>query len=279
MSVFKLGLVASWCLPITDQSSRVVTRITRKRWDDALRSWYHLNKFLRSFSRQSRTRLTSLPFLFLRKQRAFAAPLALTSNQTCHLSRKKTKENPMDLILEVADHFVLDDLYAKLVPAAAFLPPPTINGTTWEYSTWQHIVSYLPHPPFPYEVYRSYPEQFLVPASAWPQDYIPRQCLSLIATTLLGVHLLYFLFSTFSYYFVFDHAMMRHPRFLKNQVRQEITMSLQSFPVMMLLTLPWFEGEVLGYSKLYNDIDEHGWAWFFLSIPAYVCFSNCSLRF
>lgn len=64
--------------------------------------------------------------------------------------------------------------------------------------------------------------------------------------------------------------MMKHPRFLKGQVRKEIAMSLRSFPVMMLLTLPWFEAEVLGYSKLYDDIDEYGWTWFFLSIPLYV---------
>ena len=181
-----------------------------------------------------------------------------------------TKKKQMDFVLEVADHLVLDNLYAKLVPASAFLPPLAINGTVLEHSTWQHLVSHLPHPPFAYEVYRSHPERFLASVSAWPRDYIPRQCLSLVATTLLGVHLLYFLFSTFSYYFVFDHAMMKHPRFLKNQVQQEIVMSLQSFPLMMLLTLPWFEGEVLGYSKLYDDIDEHGWAWFFLSIPVCV---------
>lgn len=182
----------------------------------------------------------------------------------------------MDFILEVADHFVLDNLYAKLVPAAAFLPPPTINGTVWEHSAWQRLVSHLPHPLLPYGAYRSYPEQFFASVSAWPRDYIPRQCLSLIATTLVGVHVLYFLFSTFSYYLVFDHAMMKHPRFLKNQVRQEIMMSLKSFPVMMLLTLPWFEGEVLGYSKLYGNIDEYGWVWFFLSIPMYVHFSRSS---
>ena len=70
--------------------------------------------------------------------------------------------------------------------------------------------------------------------------------------------------------------MMKHPRFLKNQVRQEIVMSLQSFPVMMLLTLPWFEAEVLGYTKLYENIDEYGWAWFFLSVPACV---HCSFFF
>ena len=176
----------------------------------------------------------------------------------------------MDLILQVADHFVLDNLYAKLLPAAAFLSPPSINGTAWKHSTWQQLVSYLPHPPIPYEAHRGHARQFLSPVSAWPREYIPRQCLSLILTTLVGVHLLYFLFSTFSYYLIFDHAMMKHPRFLKNQVRQEIMMSLRSFPVMMLLTLPWFEGEVLGYSKLYNNFGEYGWTWFFLSIPTYV---------
>lgn len=185
----------------------------------------------------------------------------------------------MDFVLEVADHFALDDLYAKLVPVAAFLPPPTINGTVLEHSAWQQLISLLPHPPFSYDVYRSYPEQFFAPVSAWPRDYIPRQCLSLIITTLIGVHLLYFLFSSFSYYFVFDHAMMRHPRFRKNQIRQEIAMSLRGFPVMMILTLPWFEGEVLGYSKLYERIDEYGWMWFFLSIPTYVHFFGFSRFF
>jgi len=215
---------------------------------------------------------------FPHEQRVFQLPSSISPRTP---SEKSTLQK-MDFILDVADHFALDDLYAKLVPVAAFLPPPTVNGTTWEHSTWQQLVSYLPHPPFPYEVYRTYPEQFLTtPISAWPRDYIPRQCLSLIVATLVGVHLLYFVFSTFSYYFVFDHEMMKHPRFLKNQVRQEIVMSLQSFPVMMLLTLPWFEAEVLGYTKLYENIDEYGWAWFFLSVPACVHFfgsSRLSLR-
>ena len=197
------------------------------------------------------------------------------------LPSRNRHQKAMDFVLEIADHFALDNLYAKLVPVAAFLPPPTINGTTWEHSTWQQLVSHLPHPPFPYEVYRTYPEQFLAPVSAWPRDYVPRQCLSLIITTLVGVHLLYFLFSTFSYYFIFDHDMMKHPRFLKNQVRQEIVMSLRSFPGMMLLTLPWFEAEVLGYTKVYDNVDEYGWTWFFLSIPVYVPiqFHELFLRF
>jgi lathosterol oxidase len=83
----------------------------------------------------------------------------------------------------------------------------------------------------------------------------------------MGVLLLYFGFCGFSYYFVFNHEMMQHPRFLKNQVRQEIVCSMQSAPLMILLTLPWFEGEVLGYSKLYANVDDYGWGYLLFSIP------------
>ena len=33
---------------------------------------------------------------------------------------------------------------------------------------------------------------------------------------------MYFSVGTFAYYAIFDHRMKMHPRFLKNQVRQEI---------------------------------------------------------
>lgn len=49
--------------------------------------------------------------------------------------------------------------------------------------------------------------------------------------------------------------MMKHPRFLKNQVRQEIEMSLKGFWVLDLLTLPWFLGEVRGFSKMYEGVE------------------------
>ncbi|GAW00772.1 C5-sterol desaturase [Lentinula edodes] len=50
--------------------------------------------------------------------------------------------------------------------------------------------------------------------------------------------------------------MMLHPRFLPNQVRKEIQTSLKAFPLMTLLTLPWFLGEVRGWSKLYTNVDD-----------------------
>ena len=63
---------------------------------------------------------------------------------------------------------------------------------------------------------------------------------------------------------------MRHPRFLKNQIRYEIQSSLKSFPATTLLMLPWFQAEVMGYSRLYDDVSEYGWLYFAFSIPLYV---------
>lgn len=55
---------------------------------------------------------------------------------------------------------------------------------------------------------------YIYPAT-WPEDDIFRQTISLLIVTNLGAYILYFLFSTLNYYFVFDHALMKHPQFLK----------------------------------------------------------------
>lgn len=181
----------------------------------------------------------------------------------------------MDLILEVCDHLFLDRVWASLVPVSAFASSAqtfqTLNSSTilpalGSSSTWTHFVSKLPHPPLPLEemktVYASAP---LV--SAWPRDYVPRQILSILTLTYIGIHVLYFLFAWLSYRFIFNHEMMKHPRFLKNQVKLEIRASLKAFPGMILLTLPWFQGEVMGYSRLYDDVEEYGWGFLIASVP------------
>ena len=189
----------------------------------------------------------------------------------------------MDLVLDILDEYALDKLYAHLVPASAFaslnashsaalassnasFALPFIHSGPAS-SAWSHLVSYLPHPPLPQELLLSPPQSTSLPfASAWPRDYIPRQILSLSVLTMLGIHLLYFVFATLSYYFIFNHEMMKHPRFLKNQVRQEIICSVKAFPGMMAMTMPWFMGEVRGYSMLYDNVEDYGWGYFALSI-------------
>jgi len=110
--------------------------------------------------------------------------------------------------------------------------------------------------------------------SAWPREYIPRQLLSLIVLTIIGIMLLYFIFATASFYYIFNHDMMRHPRFLKNQIRLEIECSMRAFPAITLLTVPWFMAEVHSYSKLYDDVSDFGWAYLVLSVPLYLLFTD-----
>jgi lathosterol oxidase len=152
----------------------------------------------------------------------------------------------MDFVLEYADHYVLDNVWAKLIPTPDFATDVPFSSSALNQSFLSTASKSI---------------------SAWPRDYVPRQIVSLTILTLLGANALYFLFASLSYKFIFNHEMMRHPRFLKNQVRQEIMCSLWAFPGMTILTLPWFLGEVRGHAKLYQSPNEYGWAYFFLSIP------------
>ncbi|ORY55935.1 putative sterol desaturase [Pseudomassariella vexata] len=97
--------------------------------------------------------------------------------------------------------------------------------------------------------------------SLWPRDNILRQCISILVVTQIGATMLYLVFSALSYYFVYDRRLEYHPRFLKNQVRQEIVSSLSAIPFINLLTFPIFLAEVRGKSLLYSRIDDYGWSW------------------
>lgn len=55
---------------------------------------------------------------------------------------------------------------------------------------------------------------YVYPAT-WPEDNIIRQTISLLIVTNLGAYILYFFCATLSYYFVYDHSLMKHPQFLK----------------------------------------------------------------
>ncbi|KAF7332021.1 Fatty acid hydroxylase [Mycena kentingensis (nom. inval.)] len=146
----------------------------------------------------------------------------------------------MDLVLDVADSYVFDAVYAKLLPVDALR---TVNASVAAAipaaSQWSKIASMLPRP----IVGLKDASPVLTPplyASAWPRDYLPRQILSLSVLTLVGIHLLYFLIAGLSYKFIFNHEMRKHPRFLKDQEKLEIQSSLRAFPGITLMTLPWF---------------------------------------
>ncbi|KAM5530092.1 hypothetical protein V8D89_016233 [Ganoderma adspersum] len=191
----------------------------------------------------------------------------------------------MDIVLHLADEYTLDRAWAALLPVSAFTTATSnaaglynasshVSLPASQPSAWSQLISYIPHPPLPNELLTAPLVDKTVLASAWPRDYLPRQVVSLTVLTLVGIHLLYFVFASLSYQFIFNHEMMKHPRFLKDQVKLEIQSSLRAFPGMIALTLPWFLAEVRGHSMLYDDVSEYGWTYFFVSIFFFLVFTD-----
>ena len=143
----------------------------------------------------------------------------------------------MDLVLGIADEYLLDDVWAKLLPASRFSSACAghhMNALNSTISQSEFVAKC------------GAPGQ----AMSWlPRDNIIRQFLSLYVITYIGIVLLYFSCATFSYYFLFNKELEKHPRFLKDQVKLEIQSSLRAFPWLDLLTVPWFVAEVRGYSR------------------------------
>lgn len=155
----------------------------------------------------------------------------------------------MDAALEFLDPLILDKAYAYFVPRAT--PADNWNTTL------------------------SAPVLISDPAeSAWPRDSILRQCISILVITQIGATALYWVFSALSYYFVFDRRLEHHPRFLKNQVRQEMISSMSAVPWINILTLPVFLAEVRGHSLLYTNIDEYGWSWIVISTVLFMIWND-----
>jgi len=86
---------------------------------------------------------------------------------------------------------------------------------------------------------------------------------------------IYFVGAGLSYRYIFDKTTFDHPKYLKNQVRLEIWQTMQSFPVMALLTAPIFAAEVRGYSKLYDTTAQGPGMWYnILQFPFFILFTD-----
>lgn len=167
----------------------------------------------------------------------------------------------MDAALEILDPLVFDRMYAYLVPART---PAVGNGSApgaLEYSGFASDLS----------------DASVSHGSAWARDNIVRQCISILIVTQIGATALYWIFSALSYYFVFDRRLEYHPRFLKNQIRQEIISSMSAVPFINIMTLPWFLGEVRGYSLLYTKISDYGWSWMFISTVLFMVWNDFTI--
>ena len=169
----------------------------------------------------------------------------------------------MDYVLHYADEWLLDAVWARILPASKF-PSLCDDAATGHVNATVRSM-----------------QQFATTCaaagervSALPRDNIIRQTLSLYVITYIGIVLMYFSIASMSYHFLFNKDLLKHPRFLKDQVKLEIKSSLNAFPMLDVLTVPWFVAEVRGYSRMYENWDEYGLAYLILSVPLFLVFTD-----
>ncbi|SPO27582.1 probable sterol delta 5,6-desaturase [Ustilago trichophora] len=210
----------------------------------------------------------------------------------------------MDLVLEIADTYALDKVWAAAWPAlprsiandpsalaslASSSSPSNFTSLLGlkDAASWAASAStsaFAPSQWFANTVLKDAVSSSLrghnvdwsalQNVSALPRDNIVRQTVSLLVLTYIGILVLYFTFASLSYKYIFNKEMEKHPRFLKNQVRLEIESSMRAFLPLDFLTIPWFVLEVRGHSKLYNNISDFGWVYAVLSVPLFLVFTD-----
>lgn len=167
----------------------------------------------------------------------------------------------MDAILEILDPYVFDYGYAYLFPQQT-TQPSYGNSTGFA----------------PSSASKNFDDEYSLNfGSSLPRDDIYRQSASILMIAGFGAAFIYVISAALSYYFVFDRRLEHHPRFLKNQIKQEIQSSFFAIPIIDLLTLPFFLGEVRGHSLLYTNIDEYGWSWLAISTILYMVFNDLGI--
>ncbi|ANZ74528.1 BA75_00689T0 [Komagataella pastoris] len=218
----------------------------------------------------------------------------------------------MDIALEILDTFVFDKVYAKLLPVSLVQHLPdgylkTLGHLTGANNTVESLFGIAPNVdqastnhwlrtvndsialsrPGERQVYginaplHFFDETAYTYASLLGRSNIIRQFTTLMVLMVVFGWGLYLSVASFSYYFVFDKAIFNHPRYLKNQMSQEIHQALTAIPTMVLLTVPWFLLELRGYSKLYFDVNEStgGWKAIIWQIPCFIMFTDCCIYF
>ncbi|KAK3374969.1 hypothetical protein B0H63DRAFT_262101 [Podospora didyma] len=179
----------------------------------------------------------------------------------------------MDFVLELTDTFLFDYIYTWALPArpAPYDFPDKVlaNSTARSFSSWQ----FKPASSF----FSVEPSQAAY-ASALDRDNIIRQSISLFFIFWIFGAIVYFIFATLSYIFVFDKKTMEHPKFLKNQVWMEIKQANSALPGMALLTFPAIVAEVRGYSKLYDTSAEGPGRWYdWFQFPLFLIFTDLGI--
>ncbi|KAI1646332.1 uncharacterized protein F4817DRAFT_316829 [Daldinia loculata] len=178
----------------------------------------------------------------------------------------------MDVVLEIADTLAGDYIYSKLLPLQPVAPhdlPDVGANSTQVLSSWQFKSA---NPYFQLE-----PSQYAY-MSAWDRDNPYRQSTSLFLITWIFGFVLYFLFATLSYIFIFDKKTFQHPKYLKNQIRLEIKQTMRSMPIMSALTVPFWLLDVRGLTKLYDTPADGPGMWYeILQYPFFILFTDACI--
>ncbi|KAJ5519026.1 Fatty acid hydroxylase [Penicillium expansum] len=170
----------------------------------------------------------------------------------------------MDIFLDILDTLVLNRCYALLSPD----PTATFNNNTLPaVDLNRHVRVYYPMQPSKW-----------AEASLWKRDDIARQALSLYVITWLFAMIMYLLGSLLLYHTLFDKRLLKHPRFLQEQIKLEINQGVSAIPVMTLLTVPFFLAEIRGWSKLYDfTSDSPFFGYTLLQYPLFICFTDSGI--
>lgn len=186
----------------------------------------------------------------------------------------------MDIVLEVLDTFVFDRFYATVVPASStsYISQYVKNAATSTFSSIREMGTQTPTQKYIYEPasqFINFTPSHWAYASALPRDNPYRQLLSLFTITWVFGLVLYFIFATLSYTFVFDKTTFKHPKYLKNQVKMEIKQTMTSMPGMSILTAVAFTLEVRGHAKLYDQPSAAPFYLYnYLQFPFFILFTD-----
>jgi len=116
------------------------------------------------------------------------------------------------------------------------------------------------------------------PAPFQERDYWVRQFSTIMVLWVIGGWLMYLSCAFASYVLFFDKSLKKHPKYLPNQIAQEIKVAMTSIPIMALPSAFIFLAEVRGYSRLYDSVDAYGGIPFILaSIPMYLLFTDTGI--
>lgn len=170
----------------------------------------------------------------------------------------------------VMDSVAFDKFWATVAPFQipgnqSFTPP---NYPTFFTMTQPKYLSTVPRD----NIYRQFLSLWFITVQPYPSSLSTS-----IAVTneqwIFGV-ILYFVFASLSYHFIFDKTYKSHPRFLASQIKKEITLTMYSLPQMAVLTAPWFLAEVRGYGKLYLYPEQYGWWYMVAQFPLFLVFTD-----